>query len=77
MCAACCIVLRMARRTPPEIEIDTLTLRRIAVDAICDPRTVRARLLGKQVRGLVGERIEAALRQHGIDPSAGGEHVAG
>lgn len=50
--------------TPPP---DTRTIRHIAADAAADPRTVARVLRGEPVRGLVRERIDAALRARGID----------
>ena len=43
--------------------LDHHTVRRLAVEAICDPRTVHSYLLGRPVRGAVRFRIEAALRR--------------
>ncbi|MBK8257023.1 MAG: hypothetical protein IPK82_30660 [Polyangiaceae bacterium] len=40
--------------------------RRIAVQAGCDPRTVRAYLMGKQVRSTVSARIAETLKRLGI-----------
>ncbi len=48
-----------ARRTI----LSTPEIRRIAVIAECDPRTVRKYLLGKAVLPLVRARIERALRR--------------
>jgi len=42
-------------------------LRQIAVAALCDPVTVRKFLNRRPVRPLSAQRIEAALRQLGID----------
>lgn len=49
-------------------EIDHTTIRLLAVEAICDPRTLRQRLLGKSVRGVVRDRIDQTLRAHGLRP---------
>lgn len=46
--------------------IDAATLRRIAVEASCDPRTVVAVLCGKTTRGLAFERAKAALERAGF-----------
>ena len=50
-------------RTP-----DAATLRRIAVEAEADPRTVRRRLRGLPVRGMVRRRIDLTLLRHGFQP---------
>lgn len=41
-------------------------LRRLSVEASCDPRTIRAILAGRQVKGLAGERARAALVKAGF-----------
>jgi hypothetical protein len=46
-------------------------LRLIAALAGADPRTVERRLLGQPVRGLQGERIDAALARLNATPAAG------
>jgi len=46
--------------------IDTATLRRVSVDASCDPRTVSAVLEGRSTRGLAFERAKAALLAAGF-----------
>jgi hypothetical protein len=56
-------------------DIDTITIRRIAVDTMTDPRSVAAELAGKRVRGLAGERIRRALRTAGL-PSSESRRVA-
>jgi hypothetical protein len=43
-------------------------LRRIAVDADADPRSVRAVLRGRRLRGMVDDRVRRALQDHGITP---------
>lgn len=48
----------MAKREPP---IDAATLRKVSVEASCDPRTVLAVLKGDSTRGLAFERAKAAL----------------
>lgn len=67
-----------ARRTPlpttpvepaPAAEAwDYATLRRLAVEASADPRTVRRRLRGQPVRGLAAERIDLVLARYGLHP---------
>ena len=47
---------------------DILTIRRIAVDVPCDPRTVQRLLEGGNVRGVLGLRIREVLRERGILP---------
>ncbi len=54
------------RLTPAEI--DTATIRRLAVEAESDHRTVRKRLLGEPVKGLAGHRVDRVLRAHGLAP---------
>lgn len=49
-------------------QIDTATIRRLAVEAEADPRSVEARLRGKKVRGLAGHRIDRVLAAHGLTP---------
>jgi hypothetical protein len=49
--------------------VDTLTVRRVAVEAEADPRSVSRELRGERVRGLVGERIRRILREHGLPSS--------
>lgn len=46
--------------------IDAATLRKVAVDAMCDPRTVMAVLRGETVRGLAYERAKEALKKAGF-----------
>lgn len=48
--------------------IDTATVRRLAVEAEADPRSVEARLRGKRVRGMAGHRIDRVLAKHGLAP---------
>ena len=50
-------------RTP---EYDSATIRRIAVEASADPRTVVRRLLKMQVAGVCAQRIDAALERLGL-----------
>lgn len=50
--------------------LDTATLRRLAVEASVDPRTVRRRLNGEEVRGLAAHRVDAVLAQHGLKPNS-------
>jgi hypothetical protein len=48
------------------ISVDTLTLREIAYEAQCDPRSVARELRGERVRGVVGDRIRRALRKRDL-----------
>lgn len=41
--------------------VDMLLVRRVAVDAVADPRTVLRVVQGARVRGQVGARIRARL----------------
>lgn len=59
--------LVMSERLTPR-EIDTATIRRLAVEAESDHRTVRKRLLGETVKGLAGHRVDRVLRAHGLEP---------
>lgn len=63
-----------ARITPGEI--DTATIRRLAVEAEADPRSVEARLHGKKVRGLAGHRIDRVLEAHGLPPGVLSQQAA-
>ena len=47
------------------VPLDAATLRRLAVLAEVDPRTVARFWAGHAVRGLPGHRIERVLRQQG------------
>lgn len=49
-------------------QIDTATIRRLAVEADADHRTVRKRLHGEHVLGMAGHRVDRVLRAHGIEP---------
>jgi hypothetical protein len=50
--------------------IDAATLRRISVEASCDPRTIIAVLKGNSKRGLAYERAKAALESAGFQVPA-------
>lgn len=39
-------------------------IRRIAVTAECDPRTVEAHLAGKRVQPMIADRISRAVARH-------------
>ena len=43
-------------------------LRRLAVKASCDPRTIKKLLDGEEVGGLAGERARAVLEEEGLLP---------
>lgn len=55
---------------------DHATLRRLAVEASADPRTVARRLRGELVRGLAAHRIDAVLAKHGLLPKEQEENAA-
>jgi hypothetical protein len=57
-------------------QIDTATLRRLAVESESDHRTVKRRLRGEPVRGLAGHRIDRVLRSHGLEPGCLGREAA-
>lgn len=50
--------------------VDTMTVRRLALEALADTRSVAKELRGERVRGVVGERIRHVLDQHGLRKSA-------
>jgi hypothetical protein len=58
----------MTARAPRPQEIDTATVRRLAVEAEADPRSVERRLRGALVRGMAGHRIDRVLAAHGLAP---------
>lgn len=47
--------------------IDAANARRLAVRAVCDPRTIKRVLEGKEVRGDVANRARAALLEAGYE----------
>lgn len=47
--------------------IEAHTLRAIAVEAECDPRTVTAAVSGRKVRPMVLARIRKVLEKRGMD----------
>ena len=55
-------------------DVDTAMIRRLAVEADADPRTVRRVLRGERVRGMVDRRVRRVLAAH--DLLADGSHVA-
>jgi hypothetical protein len=62
---------------PGDREINGSTVRRLAVEADVDPRTILAELRAARgerarVRGMSGDRARRVLRQHGLIPSEGG-----
>lgn len=59
-----CLMTRSLRK------LDAATLRRLAVEASTDPRTIEAAYRGKPVRGLAGQRALAALRAAGLSDGA-------
>jgi hypothetical protein len=52
-------------KTTPR-KLDAATARKFAVEASCDPRTLRRILDGEAVRGLAGERARKVLVKHGL-----------
>lgn len=48
--------------------LDAATLRKIAVRASVDPRTIKRLLRGAPVRGLPAYRIREALAEEGLGP---------
>lgn len=56
---------------------DTATIRRLAVEAESDHRSVKKRLHGAKVKGLAGHRIDRVLRAHGVDPGCLGSATTG
>jgi hypothetical protein len=48
---------------------DQLTIREVALEAQCDPRSVARELRGERVRGLAGDRIRRALRRRDLPTS--------
>ena len=67
----------MLHSETPDKEIDTTTVRRLALEADVDPRTIVAELKAARgerarVRGISGDRARRVLRQHGFLPSGGG-----
>ena len=61
----------MTKRTDASAEkrLDAAAVRRLAVDASVDPRTIKKVLKGEAVVGLAGERARAALVKAGLLPS--------
>lgn len=45
-------------------------IRKIAVEASADPRSVRTVLKGGSVRGMADDRIRTVLRRMGVEPQA-------
>lgn len=50
-------------------QADQLTIREIALEAQCDPRSIARELRGERVRGLTGDRIRRALRKRDLPTS--------
>ena len=67
----------MANRSPDahsDLGIDRATLRRLAVEADADPRSVIAELRAARgerapVRGMAGHRVRRVLAEHGLIPA--------
>ncbi len=47
------------------MKLDDATCRKIAVQADCDPRTIKKALRGEPVRGMAGRRARTALLEAG------------
>lgn len=52
------------------ITITAALINEIAIEAVATPHSVKQRLLGLEVRGRVGQRVDAALASHGLRPGA-------
>ncbi len=48
--------------------LEAAHVRRLAVKASCDPRTIKKLLKGERVTGLAGQRARAALVEAGLLP---------
>lgn len=59
--------------TPPPVVIDSGLIRRLAVEADVDPRTIRRALRGDRVRGMAGRRAAIVLAKHRL-PHPDGHH---
>lgn len=59
-----------AAEVPAPPTIDLTTLRRLALDASVDPRTLSRVLRGERVRGLAYERAREALEKSGFQVPA-------
>lgn len=55
--------------------LDWATLRRLATQAKCDPRTIAKIARGEKVVGFPAERARKALEKEGIAPGAGAAPV--
>lgn len=49
-----------------QIEMPEAQVRRVAVEADADPRTVRRVLRGESTRGMAAERVRMVLRRMGM-----------
>jgi hypothetical protein len=54
----------------PPIRLDASTLRRLAVEAHVDPRTISRAACGERIRGDAGHRAREALERHGYRAQA-------
>ena len=52
--------------TTPMTKLEAHFLRRLAVEASVDPRSIQRVLEGKPVRGMSGQRIIEVLKKHGL-----------
>lgn len=59
----------MTKAASAKKSIDSNTLKRLAIDASVDPRTMQAVFEGRYVRGMAGERAKAALVAAGLLPT--------
>jgi hypothetical protein len=57
----------------PWPRVDTATLRRLATEAECDPRSLVKLLKGLPVRGVAGHRARRVLKRHGLLRAGGGD----
>jgi hypothetical protein len=57
----------MRTRKTLRVPVDAATIRRIAVAASVDPRTVIRHLSGEHVRGMPRHRIAHALKARGLE----------
>lgn len=55
------MIYKIANLLKKNQKLDLEELRRLAVKASCDPRTIAAVAAGDVVKGLAGERARAAL----------------
>jgi len=54
----------------PQLTLSIYQERLVATEALCDPRTLRRFLEGREVRPSVAERIRRAMQKHGLGAEA-------